>query len=340
MKSVSNMKRHLQNKLVSGVALMTQLLEKELTLPLVKIPELQSIKSAHQKLLAEYVHVLTAASKLPFFMSPIQRMHLETKLSLFSRLVILALSSANPIRLITLRPLVILAIEMHTKKKLGELETAYAQLKFLISDDYPEAEKYLEWLEKARQDCSLLKSTVSSGKIILDAIQFLAVPAITLFVAIYGASNIYDFLAKVVTSPTSSSPLFLVGLALILGIIYIYASVFVKNTFVAKRSILLSTGYPAGTVSIYSMENELFTLIGKQKSTEFSFDLFISAINHLTVIVFTVFVSTEIDKANANANSGSAIYINCFWGLVILVVINMLAASFFPWLSRIRSNEV
>jgi len=339
MKSARNMKNRIQNMIVSGITFVTQLLEKELTLSSVKIPELQAIKSAHQKLLAEYVHVLTAASKLPFFMSPIQRVHLETKFGLFLRLVMLALSSANPIRLIILRPIVILAIEMHTKKKLGELEIAYTQLKFLIPSDYPEAEKYLEWLEKARQDCSTLKSTVSSGKIILDAIQFLAVPVITLFAAIYGASSIYDFLAKLVTSSTSSSPFFLVGLALILGIIYIYASVFVKNTFVAKRSILLSTGYPAGASSVYSLENELFKVIGKKKITEFSVDLFISMLNHVAMILFTVFASLEIDKANASSNS-SGTYINCFWGFSAIIVINMLSISILPWLSRLRSDEV
>ena len=303
-----------------NIRLFIQAKEKELDLPAIVIPELDQLEKAHYDLLSEYVHVIGNSSRQPFFMSPIQKFHLLNKWNLIRRLISLIFWSANPLRLITLRPLVTFLIQTHIRSKLGELEVAYVQMKYAITNDAKNKYEIQTWLDQAKSDCSQLKETISSGKIIGDTIKTIFISLIGLLLAFFGVSNIYDLIVKFSSTNIIVQYFWMIlAIFLLLLSLVIYGAVIIRNTFDAKRSIFLSIGKENDKRTIYSLENNLFDLLDRRKSPEFALDYLTMAINIIFASGFFIFLSYMIDEAT-NKSVGK-ININCGWASVILLAL-------------------
>lgn len=263
------------------------------------IPLIAELQLKHEVLLRSYAQALVNCSRLTFFVSSseIEPPFIPEPL----RPLFFLTARWMPIRLLTLRPLVKFYIELHVRAKLKELQEIYTQARFLLPQDAPERENYLQWLAKAKTDCENLLATLSIGKLFLDYLKYFSLAISALILASAGASSISELIIKYFfKGETTTIETFLILLTLGFGAVLIFpllGLVFIKG-FTAKRAIFLNIQVAgADQKNIYILENDLFDLIKRHKKKEVPVDYSVKTFLFLLYAVVLFFVGFDESAA-------------------------------------------
>lgn len=312
-------------------------IEKQYNLSVSELPSLYKVKNVHQNLLTAYVKIISVATNLDFFVliHPARKVKTGT---LFKKIFAIVFYRSL-FRLITLRPLVVLFVEMHVYKKLNLLEAIYTQMSYLTPNNPSERNDYLKWVNLARAECQELKASISSANNIKNSVKSLGVYLVGIFFTVFGVSTLNELIVKLMNDGISPTIIpSLIKLTIILFILYLYGSIFIENAFETKRSIFLKTElFGNQNKSCYKLEYELFNLIGRKKPNEFAWDLFISTLDSLfRILLMSViaYIATQATQIQVYP-----LIIFGLWSIVMLLIVMMISSQILPWIKRIRDNE-
>jgi len=300
------------------------------------IPDLYSLKDAHNELLQAYVKSLAAVSRLSFLvgMNEVN----PPKEGLVSRIFrIIFWSKFSPFRLLVWRPVIKLYIDGHIYKKLQELRSIYTQSVFLIPSPFHIRDEYLAWLVKAKSECDEFRNTIVTRNIFVDVIKFFVVTLVGLSLAIWGATSLYDLLFKILSSPTPPPGFIVIGKLISLTIVvFPFILTFLDAAFAAKRAIFLNINNNASR-NVYELENHLFSLLNHGKSKEFPINYSVTAFFYLTLIGFLWLLHLAISQL---PRPSYAIILDWTWCLLIPYVFLFFADVIVPWWKREAKGEL
>lgn len=305
-------------------------------LPSVDLPELYRLKTAHSELLQAYVESLAAVSRLSFLVGMDEVK--PPKEGLISRIFrILFWGRFSPFRVLVWRPVIKLYVERHIYKKLQELKVIYTQSIFLVKPLSHTNEDYKGWFEKAKGECEELQRTVMSRNIFWEVFRYFVFILAGLSVTTWGATNLYDLLIKVMSSPTLPQSIVVLGKFVVFTIFaFPLILTFIDAAFTAKRAIFLNIRQ-IELNSVYDVENRLFNLLNRGKSREFPIDYSVAAFFYLVLIGFLWLFHLGISQL---PHPSYAIVIDCTWCLLVPYVFLFFTDVIAPWWKREAKGEL
>jgi hypothetical protein len=306
-------------------------IENEYKLTKFELPELYKLNNAHRTLMQAYVASLGAVSRLSFFVS-INELQ-PPKESWLRRIIhFIVWGKISPFRLLIWRPAVKLYVESHIHKKMNELAIGYSQLSLLVPELHSEEAKYLKWLVKAKNECEQLTSTISSGKIFLNAINYVLFVIANLFVAAWGAANLFDLIIRLSLLQPPKIAVEIIGKFLVFTFLALpFILAFVDVTFYAKRVILLNIGIEEGQPAVYKLENNLFSLINRGKTKETPLDLLILSFYFWAILGFLWLIHLLFVQAS---KVGNIVICDFTWCLIIPMILFLFTDVVLPWWKR------
>lgn len=228
-----------------------------------KLPKLSALQESHFNLISGYVNALSGVSRLSAFINTYEVYKSNQRPSPY-RFALYLIFKFSPYRLSSVKALVKILVESHIKEKLKELEIIYTQLSATVPREKKNREKYLDWLKSAKHECRELSDTL----IYWDIIKSFSL-AILNFLVVTG---VFAGLVRIFSTPYSLAWLFVV---LIFFSIFFFS--FIDNSYQAKRDIFSGSGNDESR-NIYSLENNLFELLGRGKKVEWPIDYLASAL--------------------------------------------------------------
>ncbi len=107
------------------------------------------------------------------------------------RLIYFIIGKFSPLRLLVIKPLLSLLVELHIKTKLREIEYVYIQFPATFPLYFDNKEKYLVWVKSAREECQNLLSTLNTPRLLSSFMQsiFNILVALGITTAIINAHN-------------------------------------------------------------------------------------------------------------------------------------------------------
>jgi len=300
------------------------------------LPEFYKWKDAHNALLLEYAHALTGVARLSFFVGR-QEISLPRETSSRFLLFNLFLRKYSPFRLFTIRPLVEVLIESHIYQKMLELEKIYTQLKF-ATVNYPEKRRYSEWLIKSTQDIISLRKPLNSGKILFNIFKYIM--GIILAISLWATSSksVADLIINIITRSISGQTFDALVFIVIIFFITIYPIIYVyiSMAFNVKRSIFLELKNDG--LHIYSLENKLFSLLGRSKVKEWPWDLIVEFLYLALLIYFFSWIANLFSEALKLSSVSQAF--NCLWCYPIFFTYFIVIQDIIPWYKRAIRREM
>lgn len=283
--------------------------------------EAYEIKKAHQTLLAAYVDVLNQGTSLSYIVKmnavswavditslnsdianikpTIQSIQVARK-SIWGKLFIWLYDQIynwSFLEIPAFRYLISLFISSHFKAKLNELSISYLYQAQKYDGNSDESAKIRTWFLDASEMCGKLSGTLASFQSIQGAISAFWPVVAGALATFLGTGSLWDAI-KVMDIGTiiSWSVFFLLPL--------LYLLIFLITSFLYKRQMF--TGYDPITElksyiksqeitdiellstekNIYLLENRLFLLLGRSKTGEFPWDLFIFPITISGMLLF------------------------------------------------------
>lgn len=304
-----------------------------------EVPDFYKVASAHRELLQAYADALAAVSRLSFFVGMNEVKPPEE--SFTTKIIRFVMwGRFSPFRLLIWRPIVKLYVEAHIHKKLKELATGYAQTNFLIPALHHQESNYLTWLKKAQIECEQFATTVASGRIFIDTIQFLSFAGANLLVAAWGANSIFDLVTKITSAPPPTPGAILLGKFIVFTFFAIpFLLTFLNATFSAKRAIFLNINLDRKeTNSVYELENNLFSFLYRGKSREFPVDYIVGAFYYFMFLGYLWLIHLAISQLSKQ-NTGT-IFVDWTWCLIIPYVFIFFSEIVMPWWKRANKGEM
>lgn len=298
-------KNSVSNKLYEWVVKQSSMTDEVYRLSLYnKLPELKELKEVHSILLKRYVCAIKDAEKLSLFVNFYEYEKALRKPSI-GRLLLYILNKIPPFSMMTLKPVLIILIETHIKRKLKELENIYIQTKSATIYYDLNFKEYQDWLSTSIHECQEFSRTLE----ISENIKNFFISLINLLVITGISTVIFTGIANFLSSSLNIA---LLGIAIIF--ISITSVNFFSYAFIAKRDIFLLSRED----SVYFLENKLFRLLDRIKRLEWAIDyislgllfyplLIILKLNfkvnapliHISLsIIFILIVKYFIDKRN------------------------------------------
>lgn len=273
------------------------------------------LQEAHLDLMEEYLSLLKKVSYLKPFIhtsSIIQhgeRKHTKYKflIKIYDALIVSPLKGI--LKFFTWKIIVKYFIEDHIKSKIIELSKIYMQELQRLNPNESKDKLKIEWLNEVIKSCEVFSSTLFSWgrlqKTIFWSLNIIA----TLIIAYYGKEFLIDVLRQSINNPLY----FLVAIIFTIVILSIYGffiNIVIIMSFGAKRILFtpnIETEYfsePKDTriINIYKTEDNLFNLLGHNKTPEFPIDIAIPFLfyNLFPMLLILLPIILILKQVNAN----------------------------------------
>lgn len=294
-----------------------------------KLPSFTALKDKHQQLMQSYYQILALASTQPFLIdifALLKRKEFSPSKEKILRVLIFVLTPVKFIfRLFCWKPLVDLFVELHMKNKAKEIRDIYIQLSQTINDDRKYYKKYKNWLITSASELELYSTSLASQKTIKELLTKFWTAILAIIVVILRVDNIFQALVNLVrfTPISSEYATFMASFFRIsLNATMILMPLLVLS-FWTKRALL----HPAINIvflgdfviserNVYQKENEIFSLLHRDKIPEFPVDFFAFISPFLVFVVFVPILAWMEFSRNQILTSG-------FWIGILIVLASM-----------------
>lgn len=251
---------------------------------------LAELQSAHQELMDRYVAVLDEVRSARWLMPRKQAATEEpqwlTKVPVWLRkplsLLVKPAPNSTHGKSFALRSLVHLFVEGHIRKKLKELSEGYITIRARASAD---AKELRDWCKECSDVCEKMAGTLATWASVEGAFRLLWPFALGGFTAWLGVKDIWEAVKKLEFTAY-------VFAFLVLFFPLIYLLIFMSASFGYKREMFIpgfdanerpfDPSVTAPQFNIYLLEDRLFALLHRRKSTERSWDTYLAALGALT----------------------------------------------------------
>lgn len=273
--------------------------------------KLSKLKRAHSTLLEEYLNSIENLSYLPFFIETdrdllgkkfkFQEAKFWDKANWLLSVIPDWLES-----LVNLKPIAHLLVETHIQAKLRELRRIYRQQKTILKSKGKDKQTQ-SWMEEAIKETQEMEDTLQSWKVFWDAIATVAGTVSTVTLVVFGISNIFDVVPRLITfinftefnTETAGKIIWQFFIAATLPMSIILPEILIGSGFITKR-YLFKPHIESGK-NIYKLEDDLYQLLNRRKELEFRFDMAFSVIGRVILIIISavwfkwLFVKLEIN---------------------------------------------